>query len=249
MRPATAAAGLVVVGLAGFLAGRVWPTSTESVRRYLENHPAFLVNHPELIEAARPIAVARIEADAVARRRSLVQEAALHGVLGQSTPRWGLAESPLAMIEFTDYGCMPCKAMAAAVEYAAASNPDRQVLLVYLPLDGASEFAARAGLAAWAQDRQKFRRFHRELMRLADGTSPLAVEAAARQAGLDLEALRDAIASLEVRQHLAELRDFATRAGIRGLPSVVLANGTLVSGPMTAERLDTLLRGSPAGLR
>lgn len=233
---AAAAAIGGAVGL-GLIAGRLLPPTEEAVRAYLEAHPAFLVDHPALIEQARPIAMERREAAARRQREETLAGAEL--IRRGAAPRVGGEGQPIMVVEFTDYACLPCKAIALRLEEIAASYPQMQLVVLYVPgADAAAELAARAALAVWRDEPGKFAEAHRALMAAPlEGLSVTIDEVLGGEA-VPSARRRERVASPELRESLRQMRELAEDLGVRGVPSF-LVQGELLAG---AGALDALQR-------
>ncbi|MDD3798835.1 MAG: thioredoxin domain-containing protein, partial [Novosphingobium sp.] len=170
--------GAAVLGLAGGFAAS-WTgltrTATESVVH------AYLLDHPEVI----PEAMDRLQAREAAAR--------LKPILDQVTTPFpgavlGNPNGSKVLVEFSDFACTYCRASMAEVESLTADDPDLKVVIREFPiLSEQSAAAARMGLAAAEQGR--YAAFHKAMYDLGP-PSPASIEAAAKQAGLDMERAR-----------------------------------------------------------
>lgn len=237
---------------AAFVAGRYWFPSAASVTAYLEEHPEFLADRPELVELARPWVEARATERRRQTRRDLMATTWAGFLTADSTPRLGAATDPVAVVEFADFACIPCKAGAERLASLAASNPDTRIVKVYVPSgDEGAELAARVAIAVWQHSEADYPEVHADLM-----ATPVArLDARARFwldeprfAGSDLwTAVGDesVLASLKRGRALFEALD------IRVVPSFVI-NGELLAGPVPAAALQSAIdaaraaTGSPA---
>lgn len=226
---------VAAAALLGFLAGRHLLPAEDAVEAYLEAHPAFLVDHAHLIELARPVAEERRDAETRLRRERVLSQAGV--AQAESTPRLGSATSPILVVEFTDYACLPCKASAAHVEQIAASNPDAQFVFAFVPgADTVAELAARVAMAAWLLGPDEFAALHRALMAASMQELPTTVDAWLNGEGIVFSRRRALAASAEVRENLRRMRALADELGVRGVPSF-LVQGKLLTGAVAAGRL------------
>jgi len=132
----------------------------------------------------------------------------------------GNPDGKVTLVEFSDFACTYCRQSEADVAALIAANPDLRVVVRQLPiLSEQSTVAARMGLAAARQGR--YAAFH-HAMYAAGRPDPVAIEAAARSAGLDMaRAQRDA-ASAEVEKEIRGNLEFARQLGFNGTPSWVI---------------------------
>ena len=232
---------------AAFVAGRYWFPSAGSVTAYLEEHPKFLADRPELVDLARPWAEARATERRRQQRRDLVTTTWAGFLTADSTPRFGAATDPVAVVEFADFACIPCKASADRLASLAGSNPDTQIVKVYVPSgDEGAELAARVAVAVWQHSAADYPEVHADLM----ATPVPRLDARARFwleeprfAGSDLwKAVggESVIASLRHGRALFEALD------VRVVPSFLI-DGELLAGPVaTAELQNAIDAARPA---
>ncbi len=130
----------------------------------------------------------------------------------------GNPEGSKVLVEFTDYNCPYCEASLADIQRLVAEDPDLKVVMREWPIFQGSEDAARMALAAGMQG--KYREFH-EMMFAVGDTSPLGVETAAREIGLDMERARADAASEAVSVELVRNLTFAQSLGFSGTPAFI----------------------------
>lgn len=204
----------LVALVAGFGGAALWSLSglgDAQVRSYLVAHPEIL---PEMAEAYDRQQSAKRLADV----GDDVERAFPGAVLGNP-------DGKVTLVEFTDYGCTYCRASLPHVQQLIAANPELRVVVREWPIFEGSDEAARMALAAAKQG--KFEAFHNAMF--AQGPpNPERVEAAARAAGLDLEAARAAAVSPAVDVEIAQNQGLAQQLGFTGTPSWVVGGQTMV---------------------
>ncbi len=136
----------------------------------------------------------------------------------------GNPEGSKVLVEFTDYNCPYCEASVPDVLRLVEEDPELKVVMREWPIFEGSEGAARMALAAGMQG--KYRQFHEAMFRIGP-SSPEAVEAAAREAGLDLERARRDAASEAVGVELAKNLAFARTLGFSGTPAWIAGERTI----------------------
>ncbi|MFZ9395184.1 MAG: DsbA family protein [Erythrobacter sp.] len=122
------------------------------------------------------------------------------------------------LVEFTDYNCPYCAMSQADVQRLVESDPEVKVVIREWSIFQGSEIASKMALAAAMQG--KYAAFHDAMFRLVP-VSPESVEAAAREAGLDLVRARKDAESDQVAQELARNQALASELGFTGTPSWV----------------------------
>lgn len=200
--------------VAGFAGAALWDLSGlggRATRDYLLANPEVL---PEAINVLQQReSLARIEP----MRRDL--ETPFPGaVLGNPNGK-------VTLVEFTDYACTYCRQSVADVSAMIAANPDLRVVVREYPiLIPESADAARMALAAAQQG--KYAAFHDAMFRLGPPTAQ-SIEAAAREAGMDLAVARAAIATGLFDAQLRSNAQLASGLGISGTPGWVVGKQLL----------------------
>lgn len=204
----------LVALVAGFGGAALWSLSglgDAQVRSYLVAHPEIL---PEMAEAYDRQQSAKRLADV----GDDIERAFPGAVLGNPNGK-------ITLVEFTDYACTYCRASLPHVQQLIAANPELRVVVREWPIFEGSEEAARMALAAAKQG--KFEAFHNAMFAQGPPTSAR-VEAAARAAGLDLEAAHATAVSPAVDVEIAQNQGLAQQLGFTGTPSWVVGGQTMV---------------------
>lgn len=253
MRASGVAIGCFIIGALTASAGTYWWARGRSpdaalVRDALLRDPEILAGHPEILAAAQSIVRSREQNDRAAVRRQLIGGKWARLTHPAFAPTLGNPNGDAVLIEFTDYGCEPCRASAPAVEAVLESMPQIRVVVLLLPTSGAvSEFAARVGYTAWLQSPAKFAQFNRLMLSASGGLTTQSILRCATEAGLDVEQLQQDANSSEVRAHLAQVKQLAGDLNVIGVPAFV-ADGRLLSGGVSAAQLDAFARSIPHAL-
>lgn len=204
-------ATLVLAVVGGFAGAALWTASgfgDEATRRYL-------MANPEVLPRAMEVLDRRERQARIGPLREQLELPFPGAVLGNP-------EGAVTLVEFTDYSCGYCRQSVADVERLVAENPDLRVVIREFPiLRPESAEAARMALAAAQQG--KYAAFHKAMFEL--GTPDAAtIEAAARQAGVDLAKARSAIASGRFDPFLQANHGLAGQIGISGTPGWVVGD-------------------------
>lgn len=206
----------------GFLGAAIWSYSglaDNRTRAFLLESPEIL---PEMAEAYRSQEAAK----QLASVRDEVVEPFPGAVLGNPN-------GTKLLVEFTDYNCPYCEASLEDVTRLIAEDPELKVVVREWSIFDGSEIAARMALAAAMQG--KYPEFHEAMFRLGPA-SPETVEAAAREAGLDLERAQADAASDAVSVELARNLSLAQQLGFSGTPAWVTGN-TVIGGAVGFDAL------------
>lgn len=205
---------LLIALAAGFAGAALWNLTglgDRAVRAYLLANPEVL---PEAIEVLQ-------------QREQQARIAPLRGELETPFPGavLGNPAGSVTLVEFSDYACTYCRQSVADVAALIAANPDLRVVIREYPiLSPESTDAARMALAAARQG--KFARFHEAMYRLGPPSAET-IEAAAKEAGVDLAAARAAIDEGAFEPHLQGNAMLAQQLGISGTPGWVVGEQAL----------------------
>lgn len=198
------------------------------VRDYILENPGIIAEAIDRLRARQQAAADAAQADAVkAHREQLVND--------PDSPVMGNPAGDVTMVEFFDYQCGYCKAVYPAIMDAVDDDSDLRVVMKEFPILGpASVYAARAALAARAQD--KYAEFHDALMTLKGALSEEVVDRTAVGIGLDLDRLKADMADPSVDEEISQNMVLARALQIGGTPAFVIGD-TLLPGAVPLERL------------
>jgi protein-disulfide isomerase len=182
------------------------------------------------------------------RRQKLAAETSREQVIGQrrgelardpATPVMGNPDGDVVVVEFFDYRCPYCKAVAGMVKDEVASDGNVRLVMKEFPILGPESVqAARAALAAAKQG--KYEVFHFALMTQPGDMSDIHIETVAGLVGLDIPRLRRDMGSQEIEKALGRNIALAEVIGIRGTPAFIIGK-TLVPGAIDAETFRRLI--------
>tara|TARA_B100001057_G_scaffold284458_1_gene284791 strand:- start:43 stop:735 length:693 start_codon:yes stop_codon:yes gene_type:complete len=218
---------IVIALVAGFAGAAAWDYAglgPDRTREAIMANPEML---PEAIEELqRREAVARLEPV-----RDEIEEPFPGAVLGNP-------DGEITLVEFSDYACGYCRMSVDHVNQLIAANPDLRVVIREYPiLSAGSADAARMALAAAQQGR--FEEFHNAMFSF-EGLTPENIEAAAQQAGVDMERARNAIEAGMFEGQLQNNVFLARNMGLTGTPAWVVGDQVL-SGAVGVETLSAAI--------
>jgi len=215
---------LAVVALV--VAGAAFYQSTpKGVEKTLVNNPKMLLNASSAVEKLlQEEAVVKQEAAAKSAENAIKENIDLFNN-DANTPFTGPKDAAVTVVEFFDFSCGYCHALAPTIEKLAEANAD--VKFVFKPLaflSPASEYAAAAFVAANAQG--KAYDFYKRVMEIR-GLNEEKINEAAEKAGVDVEKMKKDMTSEEVQEVLRTTVDLAEKANINGVPLLIL-NGKIL---------------------
>ena len=229
---ATAALALLATGAAAqeLTEERIKELALQAI---LEN-PQIVMDAVDILrerEAAEAEEAARV---AMAEQAEMLYEDPLAPVLGNP-------DGDVTIVEFFDYNCPYCKRAAQTIEALVEADPDLRVVFREWPILGeGSVVAARASLAAREQGEGPYEMFHYALMNAPGRLDEARVMEIAGIVGLDVDRLREDMASDAVDEHIATSMQLAEALGISGTPAFVVGD-TLVPGAVPIDDLIGLI--------
>ncbi|MBV1860226.1 MAG: thioredoxin domain-containing protein, partial [Nannocystaceae bacterium] len=162
--------------------------------------------------------------------------------VGKNAHTRGRDDALVTIVMFADFECEHCRSVAGVVdEILAEHGSDVRLVFRNLPLENIHPWArpaARASLAAGQQD--KFWEMHAALFERGDRLSTDTIEAAAKQAGLDMTRYRTELAGVDIDRRLQRDIDAAGKFGVRGTPAFFI-NGRYLGGRQSASAFETLI--------
>ncbi len=212
----------------------------EVVRDYLRRNPEVLL---EAIEAMRAKRDAEQQATV---RKNLVS---LRGDLENdpTSPVGGNPRGDVTIVEFFDYQCPYCKRVFPAVQTLLKTDGNIRYVFKEFPILGPqSVVAARAALAAWKLDRDRYVPFHTALMQSKGRLSERKILDVAAEIGLDVERLRAAMADPGIDKVLARNAELARALDINGTPAFVIGEN-VVPGAVDLDTLTALVSAARGG--
>ena len=186
-----------------------------------ENVRAYLLKHPEVLQEASQ---ALQEKGEQARVDETNQAAAANAALLKPDPRdpsFGPADAKVTVIEFFDFRCPGCKAVAHDYRALMAAHPEVRFIFKDWPIldrgdDVTSQYAARAALAAHQQG--KYLEVYDALM-TERALDRAAIDGILAAHGVDMAKAQAAIASPEMTRHVTDIHTVAATLGLQGTPT------------------------------
>jgi len=154
------------------------------------------------------------------------------------SPRRGVADAPVTVVEFADFECPYCRGVEPTLVALLEERPDEVALVFKHAPSGYHAHALPAALAAACADEQsRFWEMHDALMAEGAALDDAALASHAESIGLDVDVWRDCLdgdaAYLTVENDLT----LAVESGVTGTPTFFI-NGRALVG---AASLDTFL--------
>jgi protein-disulfide isomerase len=182
---------------------------------------AYLIAHPQVLDE---VVAARQGAEDNARVAAINTAAARNPSLLAPDPRdpaFGPANAKVTVVEFFDFRCPGCKAVAPQFVELMRANPDVRFVFKDWPIldregDASSNYAARAALAAHRQG--KYLPVYQALMR-ERALNPESIDRILAANGVIMPAAEAAMASPQMTRHVADIHTTAAALGLQGTPT------------------------------
>ncbi|MCG8596185.1 MAG: DsbA family protein [Kiloniellales bacterium] len=203
------------------------------VRDYLLEHPEILLESMQRLEEKERLAKIEAQRAAIAANLEALSR-------DPNSPVLGNPDGDVTLVEFFDYRCPYCRKVT--VDLVDAVEKDGGIRLVFkeFPILGPESLvAARAALAAAAQDR--YRDFHLALMTTPGQLDEATILALASDLGLDVDRLREDMASESVERQIRDNHRLAQALQITGTPAFVIGK-EIIPGAVPMQQLLELVR-------
>jgi protein-disulfide isomerase len=187
---------------------------------------AFILNNPQvLIDSVQGMSRKRAETRAndirtiiASRRDEILNDA--------NSPATGNPNGDVTLVEFFDYNCPYCRAVAPVTREALRTDPRLRLVYKEWPILGAgSIYAARAALAANRQG--KYLEFHEAMMTASGRVNKTSVLALAEKIGIDVARLKKDIEDPAIKDMLRRNVALARALRLTGTPSFVIGQEIL----------------------
>jgi protein-disulfide isomerase len=199
----------------------------------------YLLEHPEVIAQAINRLEARQRDQEAKQAKVALQSHADEVFRDPEDPVSGNPNGDATLVEFFDYNCPYCKAMAPIMTQAENADPKLRIVYKEFPILGPNSlFAAKAALAANKQG--KYVAFHRALYQVRGHVDESAVLQVAKSTGLDIVRLQKDMQAPEISAHIDKNIKLARILGINGTPGFAVGDRVL-TGATDLKTLQTVI--------
>jgi protein-disulfide isomerase len=212
------------------------PAQTETLEGMIHD---YILKHPEVLVESLKKYQEQQQSEVTSRQKQAIAEmnaglAANGAMLFAGNPK-----ASVTIVEFFDYRCPYCKAVAPKIDALLKDDRDLRIVYMEFPILGpASLVASRAALAAQVQG--KYLDFHNALMSHQGKLDDDAIYAIAGSVGLDVDRLKTDMKSPAIDQTLERNADLAEKLDVTGTPAFVVGNA-FVPGAVDLDELKRLV--------
>ena len=190
----------------------------QRVRDYLIKHPEVIVEALKRYSEQQNAAAANQDQTAIAAHADALFRDA-------EAPVSGNPKGDVTLVEFFDYNCPYCRRVAPSVLEAEKKDPQLRIIYKEFPILGPnSDYAARAALAAYRQDRGKYAELHNALMASTGVVDEDRVMKTAVAVGLDVGRLKADMDDPAIAAAIARNLALAEALRITGTPGFVIGD-------------------------
>lgn len=200
----------------------------------------YLVEHPEVIkEAIQALQAKEEQSKADAQTQAVLQNKdALFN--DPNTPVAGNPVGDVTVVEFFDYHCPYCKAVAAPLQQLLQEDKGVRLVLKEFPILGDdSVLAAHAALASVEQG--KYWQFHQALMEHRGKFDMDVIRTIATKVGLDPAKLAADMGRQQIEPLVSANHDLARTLDVSATPTFVIGD-QVVEGAVPLEQLKELIK-------
>jgi protein-disulfide isomerase len=222
--------------------GPLSPSQIGQVQKIVSD---YLRQHPEVIIDAIKAYQAKKDADQQAEAKKNIVALKDDIYKDPTSPVGGNPQGDVAIVEFFDYRCPYCKAVAPDLDKALAQ--DGKVKLVYkeFPILGpVSITASKAALAAQMQG--KYVPFHQKLISYKGNLDDQTIYKLAEDVGLDVAKLKADMAKPEIQAIIDKNAKLADKLNVQGTPGFVVGQ-ELIPGAASVDELTAAIKRARAG--
>ncbi len=192
------------------------------VREYLLKNPQVLEEVVAILEQQHQDKQSVERTKAMAELKPLLTDSPRGNVVGNP-------KGDVTLVEFFDYNCGYCKKALGDLEALIKADPNLKVVLKEFPVLGqGSVEAAQVAVAVRLVAPEKYLAFHEALLGMRGPADRDKAFAAAKQVGIDVDAIKKQATSPELNATLDESMKIAQALGLNGTPSYVIGDQVVI---------------------
>lgn len=182
-----------------------------------------LMKDPQIILDAVEQMQLRQQAEKEDQARQVIQAYSTSLLKDKESPVAGNEKADITIVEFFDYNCGYCKRSLPNVMKMLKDDPNvKFVFKEYPVLAPSSEEAARASLAMYYLEPDRYFDFHAALFQLGGKFDEKNLLGVAEGMGADPAEFKKMMQSDRVTKHIEDTRELATKMGAQGVPVFII---------------------------
>lgn len=204
------------------------------IRAYLLQNPEVIVEAMQVLEQRQQENARQADISKIDRLSNEILNDGYSFVAGNP-------DGDVTVVEFLDYRCGYCKKAHSEVKSLIESDGQIRYVIKEFPILGPeSTYAARAAMAAQAQDGERYLAFNDAMMTHQGGLDAGAVADLAAGAGLDVDRMLKDMESPRIAENIRRTYALARELEIKGTPGFVIG-GQIVRGYVPYDALRELV--------
>lgn len=212
------------------------PKQQEAVKKlvhdYIMENPGIIADAIEALRQKEDLAAEAAAKKTLVERKDEVFNDADAPVLGNP-------KGDVTLVEFFDYRCPYCKAMADQIaDVVKADGKTKLVMKEFAVLGPESVTAAKAALAA--REQKKYEEFHRALMRLKEPLTEKTLMKTAADVGLNTDKLKKDMDDPKIDTILKNNLKLAHDLNVDATPTFIIGD-QIVTGAIPSQNLKQLI--------
>lgn len=206
----------------------------ETVRAYILSHPEVIVESLTAYQAQQNQAQREAAEAAVATAGNELER-------DPTSPVAGNPDGDVTLVEFFDYRCGYCKRVLPSVQKLLKDDGNIRLVLKEYPILGPDSLtAAKASLAVWQTDPDKYMDVHAALLNTKGALDEERVLDLIAAEGVDRDTIRKAMAEPGIEDVLRANFDLGQRLGVNGTPAFIIGDRA-VPGAIDLEQMEKLV--------
>ena len=228
---------LLLVPIASAQETSITPAQKTEIEKLVHD---YIVAHPEVIKEAIQALQAKEEQSKADAQTQAVLENKDKLFNDPATPVAGNPMGDVTIVEFFDYHCPYCKAVAAPLQKLTEEDKGVRLVMKEFPILGQdSLLASQAALASVPQG--KYWEFHQALMEHRGQFDMEVIKSIAAKVGLDPAKLEADMQSDTIKPIISANHDLAQTLDIGATPTFIIGD-QVVEGAVPLERLKELIQ-------
>lgn len=218
------------------------PQQTHAIEKIIHD---YLVSNPQLlVEVAQALKLQQMQRQQT-KANAAIEKNKQQLFHDPKSPFIGPANPKAYVVEFFDYQCGHCRAVAESVKNIIEKDKSVKFIFKELPIfGGVSKLAAQAALAA--DKYGKYKPVHDHLFSTSSKFSKQVVLDITTQAGLNAHNISNDMKKTSINNQIKDNFKLAQKLGIMGTPAFVIGNGALtkflfIPGAIDEARLEAAI--------
>lgn len=186
------------------------------VKQYIMDHPEVLIESVNQMQQKMQLDRMKKAAEAITTRKDEIMN-------DPDSPVAGNPSGDVTVVEFFDYNCGYCKRMVPIISKVMEEDKNIRFVFKEFPiLSATSATAAKAALAVYRMDKEKYFPFHSALMKATGSMNEEAIMKIAESLDIDTDDLKEEMKKPEIEQEIDKNHKLAEALNVSGTPAFII---------------------------